>query len=260
VQHFQAAAFSGGQQTGRLYEVFALPYFIALLIIEAILLWAYLFSPLFAAKKRSLAAKCFCSAGFVAIAGCAAFLDGAAGRPFSVLMVTGLCFSFFGDLFLGIATKGLYFALGLLSFLVTHLFYIAAVAGASSRLIGNIRFWNLWEFLPVAAAMLILAAVMKWKLTFESNTDAALVAAYSLVIFTMLSKVLFFCGRLFAASAVNRVTVAALLGGGALLFVFSDLILMLMLFGGKDTKRMSKLNLLAYFTAQVMLACSILTV
>jgi len=237
-----------------------LPYLITLLVAEAALLWIYLFSPLCTTPKRSLAAKCLCSAGFISIAVCAAVLGAGDHRVFAMLMVAGLCFSFFGDLFLGIGTKGIYFALGLLSFLVTHVFYIAAVTGAQQRLFTSLRFWNLWEFIPVAAAMLILAAVMKWKLTFESKIDAALVVLYSLVIFTMLSKTLFFSARLLMKETGNSIPVTALLGGGAVLFVVSDLILMLMLFGGKDTKTMKNLNLLTYFTAQVMLACSILAV
>lgn len=237
-----------------------MPYLVALLIVEAALLWLYLFSPLCRTPKRSLAAKCLCSAGFLSIAVCAAVLNEGANHPFALLMIAGLFFSFFGDLFLGIGTKGWYFALGLMSFLVTHMFYITAVTDASQRVFEANRFWNPWEFLPVAAAMLILAGVMKWKLTFDNKTDAALVVVYSLVIFTMFSKTLFFSARLLIEGVGNAIPVAALLGGGAFLFVVSDLILMLMLFGGKDTKVMKNLNLLTYFTAQVILACSILAV
>jgi len=235
-----------------------LPYLVALLVAEALLLWVYLFSPLCTTAKRSLAAKCMCSAGFILIAVCAAVLNKGGNRPFALLMIIGLCFSFFGDLFLGIGTKGFYFVLGLLSFSVTHLFYIAAVTVAGRRFFERQRFWSPLEFLPVAAAMLILAAAIKWKLSFENKTVMVLVAAYSFILFTMLSKTLFFSARLLMKDTVNSIPAAALLGGGTALFVLSDFILLLSLFGGKDTRLMKNFNLITYFAAQVMLACSII--
>ena len=94
-------------------------------------------------------AKLVASSAFVALA----MRAGALTSRYGVLILAGLALSWFGDAFL-IGTSQRWFLLGLASFLLAHVAYVAAFVTA-----GIERRWTLAAALPVA---LIAAGVLSW--------------------------------------------------------------------------------------------------
>lgn len=153
------------------------------------------------------------------------------------LVLAGLAFSLAGDVFLMLPRDR--FRQGLASFLVAHLFYIAAFAQGLS-----------WTW-PPASVLLVLAAlwaVFMLVLLPGARGQRLAVAAYGLVLLLM------------AAAAFAR---AGLIGGlawfalaGALLFVFSDTVIGVNRFL-RPFRAAEGVILGTYFPAQALIVLSI---
>ena len=148
---------------------------------------------------------------------------------FANLILIGLFFSLAGDLILQIS-KDL-FVIGLLSFLIAHLFYIAAFLGVTRK--------GSWlRLLPFAAWGIIAFLILNPYLG-----DMLLpVAGYIIVIEVMMWRATALVG---SRGAVQMFEIAALLG--ALAFGLSDTLLALNRFIWHDTLTMFNLNEAAPF-------------
>lgn len=153
------------------------------------------------------------------------------------LIVAALCCSMAGDLFLML--PGDQFVFGLLSFLIAHLFYIAAFRTRPSGLSAA------WCGLACVA----YGSLMLWFL-FPYLGDMKLpVSIYLVVILLMAWQALSRC----VAKRHPRAVLAAL---GAILFVASDSMIAISRFYGRF--RLSDLLILAtYFVAQWLIALSV---
>lgn len=230
--------------------------FILAIVLQLVCLPVYLFAPCCRGGKRPLIAKCVCAALFILI-GVLAMRAAQNYNAWAYLMLAGLFVSSWGDWFLGVSMKGKVFIAGVLSFLTAHVFYVAAFIKISAAQFPDAAVFTGWEVAAAIAglAALIVVAVVR-KMQFAEFKIPILI--YSAVIVTMLVKAVSLSARLLSASNIpNAVPAAVLLGVGAALFVLSDAVLALILFGGKDTRGMTVLNLITYFSAQTLLAASL---
>ncbi len=153
------------------------------------------------------------------------------------LIVTGLFFSLWGDVFLMLPSDR--FVAGLASFLVAHLFYIVAFStGAAVEA-------NLWTLLPVALFTCVLLAVI----VPGAGRAKVAVAVYAVVISVMLWRALERCAQFGGAPE-------ALACVGAVLFVISDSAIAVNRFT-KPFAPAQAVILGTYFPAQWLIALSI---
>jgi uncharacterized membrane protein YhhN len=160
------------------------------------------------------------------------------GSPvYKNLIIVGLLCSLVGDIFLMLPSD--LFIPGLLSFLVAHLFYIAAFASGAPRLA------LLWYALP----FLLYGGLMLWLLFPHLGRMKLPVLIYMLVILTMAWQALVRWRETGEAGS-------KLAFFGALLFTASDSILALNRFRGRI--RHGEFYVLStYFTAQWLIALSV---
>ena len=148
----------------------------------------------------AVASKFIASCGFIALA----LASGARQSPYGVLILVGLAFSWFGDMFL-IGTSRSAFLAGLGAFLLAHLAYVTAFVT-----LGLNRRWTLAAAVPV---MLLGVAVLAWLGPQLPDALAWPVRLYTAAISLM---VITAAGA--SVHAGNRLILA-----GALMFFVSDL-------------------------------------
>lgn len=151
-------------------------------------------------------------------------------------ILAGLVFSLAGDVFLMLPSDQ--FVAGLVSFLIAHLFYIAAFTASK-------RFRLSRSIVPFLIYGLIMYAVLHPHL----GAMRLPVAAYVVVILIMGWQA---CDRW----NLSRSTFTLLAFLGAVLFIFSDSVLALNKFR-QHFEEARALNLSTYFTAQWMIALSV---
>jgi uncharacterized membrane protein YhhN len=158
-------------------------------------------------------------------------------KDYRRLIVAGLCCSLAGDVFLMLPSDQ--FIPGLLSFLIAHLFYIAAFKTRPSGLASTLY----------AAALIAYGSLIFWFLFPHLGEMKLPVTIYLLVILTM------------AWQALSRWTEksepgAAFAAIGAILFVASDSMIAIDRF--YDRFRLAEFLILAtYFSAQWLIALSV---
>lgn len=188
------------------------------------------------------------SLGFVAV-GLVGYLrdESAIGR----MILIGLIFGLFGDVFLdlkncftGKASK-ISFALGILTFLTGHIFYIVALFNINEGII---------LFAVLATALISVAsipALMK-KITPPSTGFKIFGYVYLVVVIGMFSTAL--AGFVKSGFINGNFTMTAVVFlVGALLFVVSDFIMIYNNFG-KQVKYLRATNLILYYIGQLLIA------
>jgi len=155
---------------------------------------------------------------------------------YGTLISAGLVFSILGDIFLMLPED--HFLAGVGSFLVTHVLYITAFSAGLSEL-----FWE--PALPIFG-LAALAILMLSRYLGEMKLPVYFyISVISVMAWTAWS-------RWMGAPGPDTLLAAC----GAVLFLFSDLILALNRFRGRF-KTAQALNLLSYFGAQLLIAFSV---
>ena len=155
---------------------------------------------------------------------------------YKTLIVIGLVFCLGGDVFLMLPAK--YFIMGLVSFLIGHIFYIAAFATDGGLQLS-------WWLLPVAVYGVIIYSVLHPHL----GKMRGPVIAYVLVILTMAWQAL-------TRWSMLQTTGALLAAAGAVTFVVSDSTLALDRF--REKFRSARVIVLTtYWLAQWLIALSV---
>ena len=178
-------------------------------------------------------AKFVASTAFLAVAiGAGAFRSG-----YGRIVFAGLCFSWFGDMFLLGSSQQLFLA-GLTSFLLGHIAYIVAftLRGINGK-------WSLSAFLPILAVSL---AVTLWLTPYVAPYLLVAVWIYTLVISLMVV----------AAIGTRGADGPLLIPVGAILFYFSDLSVATMQFT-EPAFPTYIWGLPFYYTGQLLLALSV---
>lgn len=190
---------------------------------------------------KALSSFCFVSIGI------SWMLD--APDSYGTWMAVGLVLGMAGDVFLNLPPcdpdrKDLWFLAGLGSFLMGHLAYVYALYHTDMSI----------SILLLAAGVIIafslLSILQKRKII---DLDKMFVPAFLYAV-----VILFFEFQCLSWLVEEINTFTLLLNTGSILFVISDMILLFILFGNRDTKTMSCMNLTTYYLAQICLATSIL--
>ena len=207
---------------------------------------------------KSLATKIICSLFFVL---CGIFASQASGNDtsFATNMIWGLALGMVGDILLhSLTTNMLPFIIGVVAFLVGHIFYIVALQNAILS-IGYSAGAFVWYEIAIVATILVLALVygLKTNVFKRKGAMAYGLVVYGLVLATMLAKAVRCVVDTYASGAENALMVLLTVGVGALLFVMSDLSLGVILSVDKPLKKgMRIFNIETYYIAQVLLAGS----
>ena len=190
-----------------------------------------------AAVLKGLASLCFVTVGFLA----------SNGGHMAKLIIIGLVLGCIADVLLNLRwvfkEKGqLVFLVGILVFLSGHIVYLAAVLPMAKN----------W-MVPVAVGVVLTALLMKWIFT-------KITAKKSFKIFGI-----FYIGAIMILNCVaisNLLTdpgaFTGIFAAGALLFLISDIVLILNTFGQKSSFSLRVTNIGLYYVGQLMIALSLL--
>ena len=210
--------------------------------------------------KKSFIIKTVCSLLFVL---CGVFAAKATGNNtlFADYMIWGLVLGMAGDLLLhSLTDKQLPFILGVIAFLIGHIFYIMAFQRAiyTTGLSSAVFTW--YEAL-IVLAIFVVALIYALKINFFKRKCAMAcgLLAYGVFLAIMLAKALRYVGGEIAYGTNDHMFMVSLtVGLGAVLFFLSDASLGLILSDDKPVKRgMRIFNIITYYIAQVLLAASI---
>lgn len=186
--------------------------------------------------------KALASIGFVAV-GIATALQHPGNMQYNLMILVSLGFSLMGDIFLGLADYSAVhslnkkFVLGVASFAVAHVVYAA--------LFGQMSGWHIWDVL-IPIVMVGITYMLSKLPPFDFKGCLKFVLPYTFILGIMLMKAL----------ALDSVMIKV----AAILFVFSDFLLIFKYFYNKSKPWMTVLNLLSYYSAQLIFALSILTI
>jgi len=168
---------------------------------------------------------------------------------FAMLIMMGLICGLIGDILLDLKimykeSSSLYQHGGMMAFLVGHLFYLTAL----------IIFFG-FSWIPVVIALvlaIIIACVSKFILKFNFAEHTIDTYAYSFILSYMMTQ------ACYAAITQGYTTCTVLLAVGAILFLLSDLVLVMTYYDNKDSKPFIAANHILYYAAQFSIALSIL--
>lgn len=233
-----------------------LPYIMAVaVILEFVFVPAYLRKCWPKKNRVSLCYKMICATLFVLSgAMCVVYSDNYSA--YAILMLCGLCFSWFGDLFLHINEKLSLFITGLFFFLVGHIFYVSAYSLAAKKLFG-IHVLYPWDIAAVAllTAIGVIYAVKK-KMRFGRAKIPALI--YTVALTSMMVKACHLAAAGLVSDFDKWLIPSCLLIAGSVMFCMSDSTLAMINFGDKKVYSVKVFNIITYFAAQICLAYTIL--
>ncbi len=206
---------------------------------------------------KSLILKMICASLFVAI-GVTAMIDAENTSLYAILMVIGLIMCWFGDLFLHVSPKQIYFFIGLIFFLTGHVFFASAYTIAVKDMFPEASIFDWREMLAIAALLIFGIFGRRRTMTHKLGKAQIPVLIYAAVLITMFVKACSLGVRYGLSDLPYNIAVCLLLCIGAGLFVVSDSTLVYINFDKRRTFRLKAVNLVTYFGAQVLLASSIL--
>jgi len=168
---------------------------------------------------------------------------------FAMLIMMGLICGLIGDIVLDLKimyreSSSLYQQGGMVAFLVGHLYYLAALV---------IYFGFNW--MPVVIALVlavIIGVVSKFILKFNFAEHTIITYAYSFFLSYMMTQ------ACYAAITRGFTACTVLLAAGAILFLLSDLVLVMTYYDNKDSRPFIAVNHILYYAAQYSIALSIL--
>lgn len=212
--------------------------------------------------KQSLLFKMISATLFVL---CGVFAMKASGNntSYAVLIVWGLVFGWLGDYFLhSLKDRMVEFILGVVAFLIGHLFYIAAFYHALKTLRPDAKLLNWYDFVIVGAVLALVSVYVAVKKIYQKKGP---------MVFGLMLYVVFLTAMVVKAAlylyaewdyGINDSMVPALLtvGVGSVFFFLSDASLGLILTGDEVKRGMRIFNIITYFIAQILLAVTILFV
>ena len=210
--------------------------------------------------KQSFITKVICSLLFV-LMGVFAAKETGNNTLFADYMIWGLVLGMAGDLLLhAMTTKMLPFILGVVAFLIGHIYYIMAIQRAIYTTAFSKGVFTWYEIL-IVLAIVVIAVVYGIKTTAFKRKGAMAygLLAYGVVLATMLAKAIRYVIDVIAFGVDDNMFMIALtVGLGAILFFLSDASLGIILVDDKPVKRgMRIFNIITYYAAQVLLAASI---
>lgn len=233
--------------------------FIACIVIEII------FTPLFLKAQwpqacfKSLVYKMICSTAFVSIGVLSIFISGNKST-YAIMMLAGLVLGWIGDYFLHAKTTNTYFAIGMVSFMLGHIVYIACYVHTLPAISTEYNMFNPVEII-IIVVLLVLSYIgaVKFKVEFSMKLLKFGVIAYTAILVTMFIKASALGVTYYKNGAENGWIALIVLVLGSLCFTLSDATIGLLMFAGKKKNKPLKVfNIVTYFAGQTLLASSIL--
>ena len=212
--------------------------------------------------KQSLLFKMISATLFVL---CGFFAMKASGNntSYATLIILGLVFGWLGDYFLhSLKDRMIEFIIGVVAFLIGHLFYIAAFYHALKTLKPDAKLLNWYDFVAVGAVFALVSVYVAVKKIYQKKGPMVFgLMLYGVFLTAMVVKAALY---MYAEwdYGINNTMVPALLtvGIGSVFFFLSDASLGLILTGDEVKRGMRIFNIITYFIAQILLACTILFV
>lgn len=167
-----------------------------------------------------------------------------------ILLIIGLFFSLFGDMFLALKVNhndgslNKYFLYGLVSFSITHVMYVLAFTHLGS--------FNILDLLVAFALAFIAMTLLKSNKNIDFKNMLLPASIYSFIICLMTFESI----KLVFLLKFDIGTYLLLIG--ALLFILSDLVLCFILFNKYSKKYLSAINLITYYMGQFIIASTLL--
>jgi uncharacterized membrane protein YhhN len=168
---------------------------------------------------------------------------------FFALIMMGLVCGLIGDIVLDLKimykkSSSLYQHGGMIAFFIGHVFYLAAL----------LIYFGFSSIALVTAIILaiIIVCVSKFILKFNFAEHSIDTYAYSFALSYMMTQ------ACYAAITQGYTTSTVLLAAGAILFLLSDLVLVMTYYDNKDSKPFIVVNHVLYYAAQYAIALSIL--
>lgn len=212
--------------------------------------------------KQSLIFKMISATLFV-LCGVFAMKISGNNTSYAHLMVLGLVFGWLGDYFLhSLKDRMIEYIIGVVAFLVGHIFYIAAFYHALKTLKPDAKLLNWYDFVAVGIVFVLVTLYVVLKKIYQKKGPMVIgLMLYGIFLTAMVVKA---CLYMYAEwdYGVSDTMVPALLtvGIGSVFFFLSDLSLFFILTGDEVKKGMRYFNIITYFIAQILLAVSILFV
>jgi len=199
---------------------------------------------------KALLYKTIASFLFILVAFASFMLNPGQGvATFAMLITMGLVCGLIGDILLDLKimykeSSSLYQHGGMVAFFAGHLFYLAALI---------IYFGFSWIPLVIALALaIIIACISKFILKFNFAEHTIDTYAYSFVLSYMMTQ------ACYAAITQGYTACTLLLAAGAILFMLSDLVLVMTYYDNKDSRAFIATNHILYYAAQFTIALSVL--
>lgn len=210
--------------------------------------------------KQSLIYKMISATLFVLCGFCAMQAAGN-NTSYASLMLIGFVFGWFGDLLLhSLKDKMLHFALGVVSFLVGHIFFVAAFHHAIKSLDPAAPLFTWYEILTVVVAIIAVTIFGIFKKYYQKKGPMVFaLLLYGVFLVSMFVKSITYCVAEWSYGINDYMYPAIITAGlGGLFFLLSDGSLGLILMGDETKRGMRIFNITTYFIAQILLALSIL--
>lgn len=234
-----------------------MPYTLLKLAMLFLLITQGVFMLLYMYRFHTLKWKCLNSAVFVLTGVCALLIAGVS--PYSVLIFVGLVASFFGDLTLDFKFLGQQNLLGIIFFFFAHLSYIAAFSTVSMSY--GERLFSRQEFI-MAVVIVASSIYLLEKIGLNFGKLKLPIFIYTCVLSLMVVKAI---GLGIMLVSLSFIAGGILIIAGSVLFLLSDFGLSFFMFSQKREIRvfnkvllLSRINILTYFSAQSLLAFSII--
>ena len=180
---------------------------------------------------------------------------------FSKFMMIGLGLSWLGDYLLHVIKPKILNAVGFVSFMAAHVFYIIAYNTAAQTIHPGRAFLQPWEWAIPIVCLIVYTIITKTKMQF-ANWALGASLAYGVVILLMFTKAVDLAVVSLQTGAANAVITTILLIGGAALFVASDFTISFLIFDERFKKNypLKIFNIGTYFAGQLLLASLMLVV
>ena len=221
-----------------------------LIFLGAIALTLFLIARDRKGSVKALLYKTLTSFLFISVAFASFMVNPGKGvAEFAMLIMMGLICGLIGDILLDLKimykeSSSLYQHGGMVAFLVGHLFYLAALI---------IYFSFNWTPVVIALVLaIIIAGVSKFIFKFNFAEHSINTYAYSFILSYMMTQ------ACYAAITQNFSACTVLLSVGAILFLLSDLVLVMTYYDNKDSRPYIAVNHILYYAAQFTIALSIL--
>jgi len=192
--------------------------------------------------NRSLPLKLFASTMFFMV-GFTGFLIGSF-EVYNLFIVLGLLFGVIGDFFLSYSNqvnrnlKTKYYSVGIIAFLIGHLLYLVALLITTKNI--------LISFVVGLVLSVLLIVFILQKRKFDKFIKIFGIVYVYVLINMMTFSVFNFIGSYSTKSLLFMI--------GGILFLVSDMVIIINTFGKKKNKLVSAINLYVYFIAQLLIA------